>query len=332
MSPDLALVGTSRRELYPPVDPYTDGWLDVGDGHTLYWSECGNPDGIPVVFLHGGPGAGCVAAYRRFFNPRVWRVVLVDQRGSGRSRPSACIEANTTQHLIADLEILRRARGIERWVMFGGSWGSTLALAYGEAHPDRCLGFILRGIFTGTRPEIDWFMTGMEQFFPEAGAAFRALIPEEEQSDILSAYWRRLNNPDPRVHQPAGHAWASYESSCASLRARGTDSRLASNRFAVAVARLEAHYFRHDCFLQSDQLIANVGRIAHLPCYVVQGRYDIICPPATAQRLVNAWPGATLEMIEDAGHSALEPGVRAALVRAADYFGQFVLPERLLWS
>ncbi len=332
MSPDLASVGTSRRELYPPLDPYADGWLDVGDGHTLYWSESGNPDGIPVVFLHGGPGAGCVAAYRRFFNPRLWRIVMVDQRGAGRSRPAASVEANTTQHLVADLEQLRAERDIDRWMLFGGSWGSTLALAYGQAHPDQCLGFILRGVFAGTRPEIDWFMTGMGQFFPEAGDAFREEIPPAEHSDMLAAYWRRLTDPNPAVHVPAGRAWAIYESSCAALRARGIDIRLGSDKFAVSVARLEAHYFRHDCFLQPDQLIANIDRIAHLPCHVVQGRYDIICPPVTAQRLVKAWPGATLEMIEDAGHSALEPGIRAALVRAADRFGQSVLPERLLWS
>jgi proline iminopeptidase len=327
LSLDLMPSGAARRELYPPIEPYADGWLDVGDGHTLYWSECGNPDGVPVIFLHGGPGAGCMSAYRRFFNPRVWRVILLDQRGSGQSQPHACIEANTTQHLVADLELLRCTRGVERWLMFGGSWGSTLGLAYGQAHPEACLGFILRGVFGGTQAEIDWFMTGMAYFFPEAGEDFRSLIPSHEQGDLLVAYFDRLIHPQPEVHLPAAHAWASYESGCASLRARGRDMRLGSNRFALAVARMEAHYFRHACFLAPDQLFRDLSRVAHLPCHVVQGRYDVICPPATAQRLVTGWPGATLEMIEDAGHSALEPGIRAALVRAADRFGQTLLPE-----
>lgn len=327
MSLDLSPSGATRRELYPPIEPHADGWLDVGDGHILYWSECGNPDGVPVVFLHGGPGAGCMSAYRRFFNPKLWRVILLDQRGSGRSLPAACTEANTTQHLIEDLERLRAERGVARWLVFGGSWGSTLGLAYGQAHPDACLGFILRGVFAGTQPEIDWFMHGMAHFFPEAGTAFHRLIPPGERQDLLNAYYERLMHPEPNVHLAAAHAWASYESSCAALRARGRDVRLSSDRFALAVARMEAHYFRHACFLEPDQLFRDLPHIAHLPCHVVQGRYDMICPPRTAQRLVDAWPAAKLEMIEDAGHSALEPGIRAALVRATDRLGQTLVPE-----
>lgn len=318
MSLDQPFAASYRRELFPPIDPFAEGWLPVGDGHSLYWYECGNPNGRPVVFLHGGPGAGCIPAYRRFFDPDQWRIILVDQRGAGRSRPCAEINANTTQHLVEDLEKLRTARGVDSWLVFGGSWGSTLALAYGEAFPERCSGFVLRGVFLGMAGEIDWFMHGMGQFFPEAEADFHAAIPREDRGNLLEAYYKRLMDPDPAVHLPAARAWTLYETRCSSLRSRGGDGRLTSDRFALSVARTEAHYFRHDCFFTPDQLLLNVGKVQHLPCTIVQGRYDMVCPPATAQRLAAAWPGAELVMIEDAGHSALEPGVRAALVRATE--------------
>jgi proline iminopeptidase len=202
--------------------------------------------------------------------------------------------------------------------VFGGSWGSTLALAYGQAHPARCTGFVLRGVFLGTLAEIDWFLHGMGRFFPDAPAEFLAPIPPGEREDMVAAYWSRLTDPDPVVHVPAARAWTLYESRCSALRARVGNGRLTSDRFAVSVARMEAHYFRHACFLAPDQLLAGVGALAHLPCVIVQGRYDLVCPPATAQRLAAVWPGAELEMIEDAGHSALEPGVRSALVRATE--------------
>lgn len=306
------------RELFPPIQPYAEGWLPVGDGHALYWYECGNPQGKPAVFLHGGPGAGCIPAYRRFFDPDIWRVILVDQRGSGRSQPIAETGANTTQDLVSDLEKLRVDRGVEEWLLFGGSWGSTLALAYGEAHPERCTGFVLRGVFLGTQPEIDWFMHGMGHFFPEAAREFLAPIPPPERDDLLGSYHARLSDPDPAVHLPAARAWTLYESRCSALRSRVGDGRLTSDRFALSVARMEAHYFVHQCFFEPDQLLDNVGVISHLPCVIVQGRYDLVCPPVTAQNLARAWPGSELVMIEDAGHSALEPGVRAALVRATE--------------
>ncbi len=318
MSPDQSVSPNSRRELFPPIEPHTEGWLPVGDGHTLYWYECGNPKGRPAVFLHGGPGAGCIPVYRRFFDPEIWRVILVDQRGAGRSRPSAEIQANTTQHLVADLEKLRGERGIDEWLLFGGSWGSTLALAYGEAHPERCTGFVLRGIFLGTDKEIDWFLYGMGAFFPEAAQEFQAPIPPDERENLLEAYYPRLFDPDPSVHLPAARAWTLYESRCSALRARTSDGRLTSDRFAVSVARMEAHYFRHRCFFEPDQLLRNVGTVSHLPCVIVQGRYDLVCPPVTAQRLTAAWRRSELVMIEDAGHSALEPGIRSALIRATD--------------
>ncbi len=318
MSLDQPFTTNYRRELFPPIEPYAEGWLPVGDGHTLYWSECGNPNGRPALFLHGGPGVGCIPAYRRFFDPDIWRVILIDQRGAGRSRPIAETEANTTQDLIGDLEKLRVARGIGEWLVFGGSWGSTLAIAYGEAHPDRCTGFILRGVFLGTHAEINWFMHGMGQFFPEAEQAFLAPIPLHEREDLLASYHARLINPDPATHLPAARAWTLYESRCSALRSRVGDGRLTSYRFALSVARMEAHYFQHRCFFAPDQLLKNVDSIKHLPCVIVQGRYDLVCPPVTAQRLAAAWPGSDLVMIEDAGHSAMEPGVRAALVRATE--------------
>jgi proline iminopeptidase len=326
LSLDQPFASSYRRELFPPIEPYAEGWLAVGDGHTLYWYECGNPKGRPALFLHGGPGAGCISAYRRFFDPEIWRVVLVDQRGAGRSRPAADVTANTTQHLVEDLEKLREARGIEDWLVFGGSWGSTLALAYGETYPERCTGFVLRGVFLGTQAEIDWFMHGMGHFFPEAAEAFVAPIPPGERDDLLEAYYRRLADPDPEVHLPAARAWTLYESRCSSLRSRIGDGRLTSDRFALAVARMEAHYFRHQCFLAPDKLLANAGRVAHLPCVIVQGRYDIVCPPVSARRLAAAWRRAELVMIEDAGHSALEPGIRAALVRATEEMARPAVP------
>lgn len=318
MSLDQPYATNYRRELFPPIEPYAEGWLPVGDGHTLYWYECGNPKGKPAVFLHGGPGAGCIPAYRRFFDPDIWRVILVDQRGAGRSQPLAETDTNTTQDLVSDLEKLRIDRGVDEWLLFGGSWGSTLALAYGEAHPERCSGFVLRGVFLGTQAEIDWFMHGMGHFFPEAAQEFLAPIPPPERADLLASYHARLTDPDPAIHIPAARAWTLYESRCSALRSRTGDGRLTSDRFALSVARMEAHYFCHQCFLEPDQLLNNVGAISHLPCVIVQGRYDLVCPPVTAQRLAAAWPGADLVMIEDAGHSALEPGVRAALVRATE--------------
>ena len=330
LSPDLPFPSTNRRELFPPIEPYAEGWLSVGGGHTLYWYECGNPAGLPAVFLHGGPGAGCIPAYRRFFDPAVWRVILVDQRGAGRSRPGAEVRDNTTPHLVRDLELLRIARGVDEWLVFGGSWGSTLALAYGQAYPERCTGFVLRGIFLGTQAEIDWFMYGMGQIFPEAAQAFAAPIPPEERCDLLDAYYRRLMDPDPTVHLPAARAWTLYESRCSSLRSRVGDGRLTSDRFALSVARTEAHYFRNACFLGPDQLLKNVPAVSHLPCVIVQGRYDIVCPPVSAQRLAGAWRRAELVMVEDAGHSALEPGVRAALVRATERMADPVPARSLL--
>jgi len=303
--------------LFPEIDAAITGKLAVDARHTLYWETCGRNDGVPIVFLHGGPGGGCLPHHRRYFDPAFWRIVLVDQRGAGRSTPSAELRDNTTGHLVGDLERLREHLGIDRWMLFGGSWGSTLALAYAEAHPERCLGLVLRGIFLARRSEVEWFMHGMRHVFPEAWRAFAEFLPEDERSDLLQSYYRRLTHPDPTLHLPAAHAWDRYEGACSRLRPP-TDPLppLDSDASALAIARIEAHYFVHDAFLESDQLIRNVGRIRHLPCTIVQGRYDVICPPVTAYTLAQAWPEAEYVVVPDAGHSIREPGIVVELVSA----------------
>jgi proline iminopeptidase len=293
----------------------------------MYWEECGNPAGIPVVFLHGGPGAGSAPNHRRFFDPAAYRIVVFDQRGAGRSTPLGEIADNTTPHLVADIECLREHLGIARWLVFGGSWGSTLALAYGQAHPDRCLGFVLRGIFLCRRSEIDWFLYGLRTLFPEAWEAFVAPIPRAERGDLLAAYYRRLVDPDPAVHMPAAHAWSIYEGSCSTLLPSAeTVSYFAGDVVALGLARIEAHYFTHDIFLPENALLDDVGRIRHLPCTIVQGRYDAVCPIVTADDLRRAWPEARYVVVPDAGHSAWEPGICAELVRATESFKTILQP------
>jgi proline iminopeptidase len=275
---------------------------------------------MAAVFLHGGPGAGSAPVHRRFFDPRHYRIVLFDQRGAGRSTPPAGIEANTTWHLVDDMEALRRHLGIERWLVFGGSWGATLALAYGIRHPERCAGFVLRGVFLGRDEEVDWFLHGMGRVFPEAGRAFTEFLPAAERSDLLAAYHARLTDPDPARHRPAARAWAAYETACSTLLPPPADgAALALNdAAALSLARLSAHYFRHRLFLADSPLLDNLAAIRRLPCVIVQGRYDMVCPIATAEALHRAWPGSELVVVPDAGHSAFEPGVRAALVAATE--------------
>ena len=309
----------SRGDLYPEIASRVSGFLDVGDRHEVYWEESGNPDGMPVIFLHGGPGSGTSPTQRRFFDPKAYRIVLMDQRGAGRSRPKAAMEANTTPHLVADLERLRDHLGVDAWLVFGGSWGSTLALAYGQAHPERCLGFILRGMFLGRPSEVDWFLHGIATVFPEEARRFEAALPEAERTTLLPSYLKRLSNPDPAVHLPAARAWARYEAACSSLiQDRRNISDTEDDDHALGLARLEAHYFKNDLFLRPDGLLAAIDRIKSLPATIVQGRYDMICPPRSADDLAQAWPGAELVMVPDAGHAAMEPGIRRALVKATD--------------
>ena len=307
--------------LYPPIEPLESGRLAVDEIHTLYWERCGNPAGIPVIFLHGGPGAGTSPKSRRFFDPAKYHIILLDQRGAGQSTPLGETRANTTALLIEDIERLRARLSIERWLVFGGSWGSTLSLAYAQAHPARCLGLVLRGIWLGTAEEIQWWLYGVRQFFPREWEAFAGHVPESERQDLLSAYARRLGSSDPAVFRPAARAWSVYEGSCLQLRPEAAMARdFADDAFALGIAKLEAHYFQHEAFLAPGQLLAGVPAIAHLPCFIVHGRYDVICPVRYAFALADAWPSARLEVVPDAGHTALEPGIAAALVRATDAF------------
>ena len=284
---------TERTTLYPDLEPRASGLLPLDDVHTMYWEESGNPHGMPVVFLHGGPGAGASPGHRRFFDPARYRIVIFDQRGAGRSTPLGELRDNTTPHLVADMERLRTTLGIERWVVFGGSWGSTLALAYAQAHPERVRALILRGIFLCRRSEIDWFLYGLRTLFPEAWQEFVAPIPDAERGDLLHAYHRRLIDPDPAVHLPAARVWSRYEGSCSTLLpSPETVAYFASDAVALGLARIEAHYFMHDIFLPLDALLANVSRIRHIPAVIVQGRYDAVCPIVTADELHRAWPEA----------------------------------------
>ena len=318
---------TAEDHLFAPIEAHATGRLQVDATHSLYWDESGKPDGAPAVFLHGGPGGGSSPRHRRFFDPGFWRTLVFDQRGAGRSTPFGEIAGNTTQALVADIEALREARGIERWMVFGGSWGSTLALAYAQAHPERCTGLVIRGVFLAERWETDWFMQGMATMSPRAWEAFAAPIPAEERHDLLGAYRRRLNDPDPAVNGPAAIAWGGYEARSATLYpdAEMLDEMTGPDK-ALALARIEAHYFAADCFLRPGQLIDEIGRIRALPGIIVQGRYDILCPPAAAERLYRAWPEAELVMVPDAGHSAFEPSITRELVAATERMKGLIAP------
>ena len=307
--------------LYPALEPYRNGYMKVDDLHNIYWEECGNPAGIPVLFLHGGPGAGLSPHHRRFFDPASYRIVLFDQRGAGQSTPLGEFRQNSTQLLIRDIEQLRVQLGIDRWLVFGGSWGSTLALAYGQAHAERCLGFVLRGIFLCTPAEIDWFLNGIRWFFPEVHRDFAAGVPEEERGNLLQAYAKRLFSDDPATYTEAARTWSRYEGSCLHLLPNpDAVDEFGSVEVALGLGRLEAHYFQHAGFMEDDQLIRNVDRLRMLPALIVQGRYDVVCPPASAWRLHQAWPEAVFRMVEDAGHAAFEPGIAHTLIAATDCF------------
>ncbi|MBI3451570.1 MAG: prolyl aminopeptidase [Rhodospirillales bacterium] len=316
-APDSAF----RTDLYPPIEPLNSGLLELDRRHRMYWEECGNPRGTPVVFLHGGPGAGATPAHRRFFDPVFYRIVIFDQRGAGRSVPHGELADNTTPHLIADMETLRRHLGIDRWLVFGGSWGSTLALAYAQTHPERCRALVLRGIFMCRPAEIDWFLYGLKNVFPEAWREFASYLPENERGDLLENYYRRLTDPNPAVHMPAARVWSTYEGACSTLLpSPETITAFAEDRMALGLARIEAHYFRHRIFLPENSLLENAHRLRRIPATIVQGRYDMVCPILSADDLVRAWPAADYVVIPDAGHSAMEPGIRSALVAAMEKY------------
>jgi proline iminopeptidase len=310
--------------MYPEIEPYDQGLLDVGDGNRVYWEVCGNPYGKPVVFLHGGPGGGCTPTQRRLFDPAAYRIVLLDQRGCGRSTPHAAephadLTTNTTWHLVADLERVRDHLGIDRWQVFGGSWGSALALAYAETHPERVTELVLRGIFTLRKKELDWYYNGGAGFlFPEL---YERLAERAPDGDVIGTYARLLNDPDPEVHGPAAIAWSVWEGSTLTLADRPDLKALfAEPRFALAFARIENHYFVHRGWLEEGQLIRDANKLTGIPGVIVQGRYDLATPPVTAWELHKAWPGSELIMVPDAGHAYDEPGILKALIEATDRF------------
>jgi proline iminopeptidase len=312
----------ARRTLYPPIEPYRTGRLDVGDGHELYWEQCGNPDGKSVVFLHGGPGAGCSPDHRRQFDPALYCITLFDQRGCGRSTPYASLEANTTWHLVADMEALRSMLGIERWMVYGGSWGSTLALAYAQTHPARATELVLRGIFTFRQTELDWlYVYGASEIFPDKWEEFLGVIPEAERGDMVGAYHRRLTGDDPAAQLEAAKAWSKWEAETVTLL---PDPHLieefTDDAFAVAIARIENHYMLNKGWLDEGQLIAGAAGLAGIPGVIVQGRYDCCTPPSAAWDLKRAWPEAELNIVPDGGHLFTEPGITDGLIRATDRF------------
>ncbi|MDQ7727871.1 prolyl aminopeptidase [Halomonas sp. SpR8] len=313
---------TNLRTLYPPIEPYETGMIDVGDGHTVYFERVGKPGGKPVVFLHGGPGGGFSPDHRRLFNPERYDVLLFDQRGCGRSEPHASIEANTTWHLVEDIERLREHVGVTQWMVFGGSWGSTLGLAYAQSHPDRVSELILRGVYTVTQAEIDWYYQfGVSEMFPDKWAAFQSLIPIEERHNMVAAYHRRLMGDDPVAQLEAAKAWTIWEGETITLL---PDSALSApyreGHFALAFARLENHFFTHKAWLEEGQLLANADRLKGIPGVIVHGRYDMPCPVRYALALHNAWPDSEFHIIEGAGHAWSEPGILDQLIRATDRF------------
>jgi proline iminopeptidase len=310
---------TAARPLYPVVQPYNYRMLSVPGDHILYVEECGNPDGIPVVVLHGGPGGGCSPAMRRFFHPNIYRVILFDQRGCGRSRPHASVENNTTWDLVADIEIIRTELGIEQWIVFGGSWGATLALVYAETHPSRVQHLVLRGVFMMTQKELDWFYGGgAGRFFPDEWDHFISLLPYDERGDVINAYAKRLFGPNEDVQIRFARAWTEWESALAALEQSPNRGSVPAS-YALAFAKIENHYFRNAGFLrEDDQIIKDIDKIANIPGSIVQGRYDMICPPETAFRLHDHWPAARLITIPAAGHSLSEPGITSALITVMD--------------
>ncbi len=305
--------------LYPPIDPFDQRMVDMGDGHRIYVEQCGNPDGIPVVILHGGPGGGCSPAMRRYFDPKAYRMILFDQRGCGRSRPTASVENNTTWDLVADIERLRVLFDIDEWIAFGGSWGATLALIYAQTHPDRVSRLVLRGVFLATQAELDWFYGGgAGKFWPEQWAKFTSLLSEGELGDTIAAYHKRLFSCDRATEVLYARAWSHWENALASIHTNGSVGE-SPGEYARTFARLENHYFTNKAFLEKDgQILDQMDRIAHIPGHIVQGRYDMICPPQAAWSLAERWPNVELKMVRHAGHALSEPGISAELVRIMD--------------
>lgn len=310
---------TPLLNLFPPITPYSSGFLEVDDIHNIYWEQSGNPDGVPIVFLHGGPGAGTSPAHRRFFDPDYYRIILFDQRGSGRSTPLGCLIDNTTEHLLADMETLREHLSIKRWHLFGGSWGSTLALAYATKYPEKCMSMILRGVFLCEQDEIDWFLYGMGNIFPEAWEQFAGFLPEDEQDDLLGGYYKRLTGDDRDEQINAAICWSLYEGACSSIipnyETITTDEQ---KQHALSLARIEAHYFKHEVRGKHNSLLNDLDKIRKIPSTIVQGRYDVICPIKTAYKVHQLWPEADYISVPDAGHAALDPPLRSRLIEITE--------------
>lgn len=314
------------RELYPPRQPYNEGKLKVSDLHTIHFEESGNPEGKPIVLLHGGPGGGCPPFYRQYFDPKKWRLVMFDQRGCGQSKPHAELQENTTWDLVNDIEKLREYLNIHQWVVFGGSWGSTLSLAYSQTHPDRCKGLILRGIFMLRQKEIRWFyQEGASYIFPDAWEEYVKPIPINERDDLVTAYYQRLTSPDAQIRLEAARAWSIWEGSTSRLFPDlDLKQKFGIDAFAEAFARIECHYFINKGFIDpEDKLLLNIDRIRKIPAVIVQGRYDVVCPMMSAWELHRAWPEAEFIVVADAGHSMSEPGIRTCLIEATDKFADW---------
>ncbi len=305
-------------DLYPPITPYDSGLLPMDSGHSVYWEVCGNPRGLPVLFLHGGPGGGCSENSRRFFDPARYRIILFDQRGCGRSTPAGSLIANTTAHLLDDIEQLRKALSISRWILFGGSWGAALALAYAQQYPDRVSSIVLRAVFTARQSELDWlYRSGASHLFPEAWARFNAFIPPRERGDIIAAYYQRLTCGDEAIENAAARAWCVWEDAISTMLPSPLVAEAGQLR---SLARIEAHYFVHHCFMGEGQLLANAARLRGIPGAIVQGRYDAITPPITACDLRDVWPDTALTIVPDAGHASSEPGIMRRLIAVTDHF------------
>ncbi len=313
---------TGLRTLYPEIEPFETGMLDVGDGHMVYWERCGTKGAKPAVFLHGGPGGGTSPKQRRQFDPKLYDVTLFDQRGCGKSTPHASLDANTTWHLVADIERLREKAGVDRWLVFGGSWGSTLALAYAETHPERVSELVVRGIYTLTRAELEWYYQfGVSEMFPDKWERFQAPIPQAERGDMMAAYRKRLVGADRKAQIEAAIAWSSWEGQTITLLPEpSTSDTFAEADYALAFARIENHYFVHGGWLEEGQILRDAERLGGIPGVIVHGRYDMPCPARYAWQLHKAWPGAEFHLVEGAGHAYTEPGILDRLIYATDKF------------
>jgi proline iminopeptidase len=311
-----------RRSAYPPIEPYETGRLEVGGGHEIYWEQSGNPRGKPALFVHGGPGFGTEPKQRQFFDPAAYRIVLFDQRGCGKSTPFASLDENTTWDLVRDIEKVRERLGIERWQVFGGSWGSTLGLAYAQAHPERVTELVLRGIFLLRPEEIEWFyQKGAHAIYPDAWESYLAPIPPEGRGDLVRAYYKRLTSSDPEVRRQAARAWSVWKGRTSNLLPNpALVAKTGEEEFSLGFARIECHYFVHGAWLEGRELLANVDKVRNIPAVIVQGRYDVVCPMMSAWALHRAWPEAKLKIVPDAGHSAFEPGILHELIEATDRF------------